>query len=131
MVRVLPVSPAGTAHDATARVRLVIMVTAARRSVHVAEILNPVTQKLGNVGGVTLDGLDPGVHTRLTILYLSYSEGYRIICGFSCFRPTDNPFYKILHETRFLNVLDPNILIMPTIIELTSCHICQRHGGKC
>lgn len=63
MVPVLPVSPAGTVRDATARVPLVIMVTAAKTSVHVAEILNPVTQKLGNVGGVTLDGLDPGVHT--------------------------------------------------------------------
>lgn len=64
-VPVMPVSPAGTVHSATAPARRGIMVMAARRSVHDAEIMNPVTQKLGNVGGVTLDGLDPGVHAGL------------------------------------------------------------------
>lgn len=63
MAPVLPVSPAGPVHSATARVRLVITATVARRSVHVAETMNPVTQKLAGAGGVTLDGLDPGVHT--------------------------------------------------------------------
>lgn len=62
MAPVMPVSPAGMVRDATGRARLVTMVTAARRSVHIAEIMNPVTQKLGNVGGVTLDTLDPGAH---------------------------------------------------------------------
>lgn len=66
MVPVMPVSPAGMVHAATARARLVITVTAVRRIVHVAEIMNPVNQKLGDVGGVTLDGLDPGAHARLT-----------------------------------------------------------------
>ncbi|TKS81086.1 Scavenger receptor class F member 1 [Collichthys lucidus] len=61
MAPVTHVSPAGTVHNATARARLVIMVMAARRSVHVAEIMNPVIQKLGNVGGVTLDGPAQGV----------------------------------------------------------------------
>lgn len=59
---VMAASPAGTVHDATARARLVLTVTAAGRSVHAAGITNHVTPKLGNVGGVTLDGLDPGVH---------------------------------------------------------------------
>lgn len=61
MAPVTHVSPAGTVHSAIARARLVIMVTAARRSVHVAGLTNPVIQKLENVGGVTLDGLDQGL----------------------------------------------------------------------
>lgn len=63
MAPVRPVHPAGMAHNVTARARLVITVTAAWRSVHGAGTVNPVTRKLGNVGGVTLDGRDPGVHT--------------------------------------------------------------------
>lgn len=43
MAPVMPVSPAGTVHDATTRARLVPMVTAARRSVRAAEITNSVT----------------------------------------------------------------------------------------
>lgn len=65
MAPVTAVSPAGTVHDATARARLVIMDTAARRSARAAETMNPVTPKLGNVGGVTLDGPDPGVRLCL------------------------------------------------------------------
>lgn len=61
MVCVLPVSPAGTVHDATTLVRLVTLVMAARKGVHDAGTMSPVTQKLGNVGGVILDGRDPGV----------------------------------------------------------------------
>lgn len=63
MVPAPPVIPAGTVHGATARVRLAITVTAAWKSVHVAGTMNRVTPTLGNVGGVTLDGQDPGVHT--------------------------------------------------------------------
>lgn len=58
---VTPVSPAGTGHDATGRARLVPMVTAAWRSVHAAGTTNPVTQKLGTVGGVIRDALVPGL----------------------------------------------------------------------
>lgn len=61
MAPVMPVSQAGMGHDAAAHARLVLMVMAARRSVHAAGITNPVTQKLESVGGVTLDGLEPGV----------------------------------------------------------------------
>lgn len=49
MVPVLPASPAGMVHDVTAPACPVIMVTAVRRSVHVAETMSPVTQKLGSV----------------------------------------------------------------------------------
>lgn len=64
-VCVLLVSPAGTVHDATALARLVTMVTAARKRVHDAGTMSPVTPKLGNVGGVILDGQDPGVYMCL------------------------------------------------------------------
>lgn len=65
MVPVLPVHPAGMAHDVNAHVRLVFMAMAAKISVHGAGITNHVTQKPGNVGNVILDGLDPGVHEFL------------------------------------------------------------------
>lgn len=57
---VRPVNPAGTARGATARARLVHMGTAARRRVHAAGTTSHATPKLDNVGGVTLDGQDPG-----------------------------------------------------------------------
>ncbi|KAG7225970.1 hypothetical protein INR49_018571, partial [Caranx melampygus] len=93
MAPVLPVNPAGPVHSVTARVRLVIMVTVARRSVHIAETMNPVTQKLGDVGGVTMDGLDPGVRRsaqtgRSEMLATScvalVSMVTAIICNSSC-----------------------------------------------
>ena len=71
MAPVRPVSPAGTGHSATACVHLVIMETAARWSVHAAETMNHVTQELGNVGVVTLDGLEPGVDACLADIYFS------------------------------------------------------------
>lgn len=61
MAPVTAASPAGTAPNATAPARLVIMEMAVRTSAHAAEIMNPVTPKLGNVGDVTLDGLESGV----------------------------------------------------------------------
>lgn len=61
MVPVLPVNLAGTVHDVTAPAHLVITVMTAGRGVHVAGTMSPVTPKLGNVGSVILDGLDPGV----------------------------------------------------------------------
>lgn len=61
MVPVTAASRAGMAHNVTARARLVIMEMAARKSAQAAELMNPVTPKLGNVGGVSLDGLGPGM----------------------------------------------------------------------
>lgn len=63
MARVQPVSQAGMVRNATAHVHLVSMVMAAKKSVHDAGIMNPVTQKLGCVRAVIPDGLDPGVRT--------------------------------------------------------------------
>lgn len=79
MAPVTHVSPAGTVHNATARARLVIMVMAARRSVHVAGIMNPVIQKLGNVGGVTLDGLAQGLRHTFIIYHNNKSHMFYII----------------------------------------------------
>lgn len=92
MVPVLPVNPAGPVHSATARVRLVTTVTVARRSVHVAGAVNPVTQKLGDVGGVTPDGLDPGVCVCEDAWlqrkgYTDLQDQWRV---FHCFRPVDH-----------------------------------------
>lgn len=60
MAHVQPVSRAGTVRDATAHVHLVSMVMAAKKGVHDAGTMNPVTQKLGCVRVVIPDGLDPG-----------------------------------------------------------------------
>lgn len=79
MAPVTHVSPAGTVHNATARARLVIMVMAARRSVHVAGIMNPVIRKLGNVGGVTLDGLAQGLRHTFIIYHNNKSHMFYII----------------------------------------------------
>lgn len=61
MEHVIPVRLVGTVPAVTAHVHQVSMVMAANRHVHAAERMSPVTHKQGNVGGVTLDGLDPDV----------------------------------------------------------------------
>lgn len=83
MAPVTAASPAGAAHNVTAPARLVIMEMAVRTSAHAAEIMNPVTPKLGNVGGVTLDGLEPGVGLlfeaciiQVTVKFTGSFEGF-------------------------------------------------------
>lgn len=66
MEAVLPASLAGTARGATTSARPVFTAVAVRRGVLDAGITRPVTQKLGPVGGVTLDGPEPGECACLT-----------------------------------------------------------------
>lgn len=61
MEHVLPVRLVGTVLAVIAHAHQVSMGMAANRHVHAAERMSPVIHKQGNVGGVTLDGLDPDV----------------------------------------------------------------------
>lgn len=61
----MPVRLAGTGRGVTTPALLAYMVTAAKKGVHGAGIMNPVTKELGIVGSVTLDGLEPGVYASL------------------------------------------------------------------
>lgn len=74
MVPVLPVSPAGMVRDVTSHAHLVFMATAAKIGVRDAGKMNPAIIKQGNVGGVTLDGPDPGVHAHLSKLQQQTAE---------------------------------------------------------
>lgn len=71
MVLALLVHLAGMVHGVTALVHQVSMVITANRHVHDAREMSPVTQKPGNVGGVTLAGLGQDVKSLAPVEHMA------------------------------------------------------------